>query len=902
MNWRNTIFGTAFLLVSLSSVGQALWEKPINESYYGQFLYNILEDLENQYGLQFDYEKEELVNRRIAIITFKDVPLNEVIEKLLGSSELKFQLVGSNTILIRNNLDEIKEITQPTRENLKIQGVVMENETGETLPFATIQVLGRSRGTTSNVDGYFTLNEVPTDTSTLLVQFLGFQTRYFKLYPGLLEAASKLKIYMRPITTELEEVIVAEKREHIMRATETVSKITLSPRQLEGLPSLGEKDIFRSMQLLPGISATNETSSGLYVRGGTPDQNLVLFDGFNVYHVDHFYGFFSAFNANAVKNVQLYKGGFDAKYGGRISSVVDLTGRDGNEFRPAGSFGISALSVNGSFETPFANGKGTSFLSIRRSYTDIIQSGLYNDIFDLFQEEDEGPVTGQGPVGGGRFARVQNEPAFHFYDLNGKVSYRPQENDIIEFSIYNGADKLDNSNDFNSNQFGGPFGGNGGQNFSNETVDLTDWGNVGTSLKWSRQWSDKLFSNSILSYSNYFSDRERYTIAEIATEDTTFTIRNGTIENNDVRDYSFKSQWEYALSPQHDVGFGVEMVLSNVDYSFIQNDTTVVLNREDNGVTASIYLQDTWRPMDGLIVTPGLRTNYYNNTNKIYIEPRLSLSYQLNEQWKLKGAWGLYNQFVTRVVREDVSQGNRDFWLLANDDLNPVSSSTHYILGASYETEGFLFDVEAYHKDLTGLSEYTLRFNNDFRERSTDVAELFYEGSGFSQGIEFLIQKKFGKHTGWISYTISQTIYDFPGLSSSSYPALHDQTHEFKWIENVRLKNWTLGATWVYATGKPFTEALGSYEITLLDGNTDNYLSIGEKNGQRLPSYHRLDLSITNNFKLGTSKAQIGFSIFNVYNNTNVWYKTYDFIEEDLIETDVTTLGITPNVFFNLKF
>ena len=886
----------------LPVLGQGIWEKKISKQYMGQFLYNIFKDLEGEYSIQFDFDRELITNRRIPIMIIRDEKLSDVIAELLEPYDMEHRLVGSNKVLIRKGFEEIEKITAPTRSNFRIEGVLVEMGTGETLPFATIKVLGTTIGATSNVDGFFSLDQVPSDTSTLQAQYLGFQTLDFKLYPELFSSGKRITVEMNPLTTELEEVIIAEKREHMMRATEKVSMITVSPRQLDGLPSLGEKDIFRSMQLLPGISATNETSSGLYVRGGTPDQNLVLFDGFNVYHVDHFYGFFSAFNANAVKNVQLYKGGFEAKYGGRISSVVDLTGRDGNEFRPAGSFGISALSVNGSYETPFANGKGTTFVAARRSYTDVIRSGLYNNIFDLFQEEDQGNfATGQGP-GGGRFAQLQNEPSFHFYDLNAKVSFRPTDDDILEFSIYNGQDKLDNSNDFNSNQFGGIFGG-GEQSFSNETIDLTDWGNVGSSLKWSRQWNNRLYSNSILSYSNYFSNRERFTVAEVSTSDTTFTLRTGSIENNDVKDFSLKSQWEYTLNQQHDIGFGAEVVMSDVDYSLIQDDTTTVLDRQDNGFTASLYLQDTWRPMEGLSVSPGLRLNYYNNTAKMYVEPRLSLSYQVNDQLKLKGAWGQFNQFVTRVVREDVSQGNRDFWLLANEDLNPVSSATHYILGASYETNGILFDIEGYRKNLSGLSEYTLRFSNNIRERSTEVSELFYEGEGYSEGIEFLVQKKFGKHTGWISYTLSQTIYDFPGLSENPYPALHDQTHEFKFVENVRLKNWTLGATWVYATGKPFTQPLGSYDITLLDGNTDTYLSIGEKNGQRLPSYHRLDLSITHDFSLGgRSKAQLGFSIFNLYNNTNVWYKTYDFIDNDLIETDVTTLGMTPNVFFNLKF
>ena len=215
---------------------------------------------------------------------------------------------------------------------------------------------GTDKGTATNVDGFFTLLDVPSDTSTLIVRYIGYQTSEIKLNPELLTKQLVLEIIS--ISSELEEVVITSSRESMINASEEISKISVSPAQLAKLPSLGEKDIFRSLQLLPGISGTNETSSGLYVRGGTPDQNLNLLDGFTVYHVDHFYGFFSAFNSNAIKDVQLYKGGFESKYGGRISSVVDLTGKTGNTQKFSGSAGISAISANLALEVPFAGGKG----------------------------------------------------------------------------------------------------------------------------------------------------------------------------------------------------------------------------------------------------------------------------------------------------------------------------------------------------------------------------------------------------------------------------------------------------------------------------------------------------------------------------------------------------------------
>ena len=617
-------------------------------------------------------------------------------------------------------------------------------------PLRRSQVRSTGEGTTSNVDGYFTLLHVPTDTSTLVVSYIGYKTLELKLNPNYLLNNGRLKIELESAITELQSVTISDRKEHMVKLNDKISTISISPAQLSALPSLGEKDIFRSLQLLPGVSGTNETSSGLYVRGGTPDQNLILFDGFTVYHVDHFYGFFSAFNANAVKDIQLFKGGFEAKYGGRLSSVVDLTGKTGNSNHVSGNFGVSAISVNGSLELPFDEGKGNIFLAGRRSYTDLIQSGLYDNIFDLYNSDSNntnnqaqngrgGGFRG-GPGGGGRFGQIENEPSFHFYDLNAKISYRPTDQDVVSFSLYNGKDNLDNSNEVNSSQLGFDFGGDNA-GFENSTTDINSWGNWGSSFRWGRQWSDRLYSNTVVSYSKYFTDRDRFSTTDISRADSAFTIRNGTIEDNNVNDFTSKTDLEWLATPKHTLGFGAQYTYNDVNYLQTRNDTLTVLDRQDDGVTLSAYAQDAWSPTDRLTINAGLRLVSFNKADQaLYLEPRLSASLDLTKRLKLKAAWGQYNQFVTRVVREDVSQGSRDFWLLANEDLNRPSSATHYIAGISYETDQLLFDVEVYRKDMSGLSEYTLRFANNFRQSSID--ELFFQGTGYAQGIEFLLQEE----------------------------------------------------------------------------------------------------------------------------------------------------------------
>jgi ferric enterobactin receptor len=875
-------------------------DKIVTEYFFGLDVNLILEELAEKYDFDLDYDKNAFSNTRLQRFTFRGLTLDKVLDSILDGRGVHYKFIRNKTLVIRPVGEALEIVYEPTRHNFTLSGIVTEKGSGESLPNAVVLIKGTERGTVTNIDGFFTLLDVPSDTSILIVRYIGFETTEFKLYPELL--SSQLNLEIRSISSQLDEIVITSSEERMMNVAEEISKISVSPDQLAKLPSLGEKDIFRSLQLLPGVSGTNESSSGLYIRGGTPDQNLNLLDGFTVYHVDHFYGFFSAFNANAIKDVQLYKGGFEAKYGGRISSVVDLTGKTGNTQKFSGSAGISAISANIALEVPFAKSKGSIFFAGRRSYTDIIKSGLYNNIFDLFNQESETqnqPGSGFSGRRGGRFGQAEVEPAFFFHDINGKISYRPSEKDIIAISLYNGADNLDNSRDLNSSNLG--FGGQQGSNlgFNTSTNDLTIWGNWGTSLKWGRQWNSKWYSNSVLAFSNYFSDRELFSNTEIIREDSVDTSVIGTTENNDLKDLTLRIDNEYLLNQSHNLEFGVQITNNDISYNYTRNDTMQILDRSDNGTTYAAYIQDRWKPTNNLIITPGIRASYFDATEEVYMEPRLSASYLLTSKIKLKAAWGKFYQFATRIIREDLSQGSRDFWLLANGENNPVSSAIHYIAGVSYQTDMFLFDIEAYYKDLDGLTEYTLRFQGP---RSRDIDELFYEGTGYSRGIEFLAQKKAGKYTGWISYTLGQVIYEFPGLSEEPYPALHDQTHEFKIVNSLSVGRWDLAATWVYATGKPYTSPVGTYDVTLLDGTVQSYVSIGEKNAFRLPDYHRMDVSASYNFFLGKAKSQLGLSIFNLYNNTNIWYKNYEMVDGDVIETDVTYLGVTPNVFFNVSF
>jgi ferric enterobactin receptor len=771
----------------------------------------------------------------------------------------------------------------------RIFGKVTDLKKDEPIIGATVFVKNTSIGTATSEIGYFYLT-VPSDTCVISVNFIGYETQYIRL--DTINLKKKIEIKMMAGETDIEEVIIKAEKEKIIRVNPTVvSSVSISPELIAKLPSFGEVDIMRAFQLLPGISGSNETSAGLYVRGGTPDQNLILFDGMTIYHVDHFYGFFSAFNANSVDDVELIKGGFPAEYGGRTSSVLNIIGKPADLEQYNFGGGLSLLSGNVFAEIPIIKKKLSLQVSGRRSYTDILQSGLYEKIFDMYNdaEADQGPG---GPGGGGR-PGMETEtfsPSFFFYDVNSKLTYKHSKKDLFTLSFYSGKDELDKSRDQTL-----PIGDEN----TIEIIDVVKWGNIGVSGSWQRKWTDKLISDMSLSYSNYFSLSDRKT--NIESGGTSNRRNMNMFEDNNVKDVSYRLNNNRQLLENNLLKFGAQITYNDISYQYVQNDTSEIVNTHDYGTQYLAFIQDEHKFFDKLFVNAGFRTTYYDVTNTFYYEPRLSAVLELPWNFKFKAAWGMYNQFISRTVREDVLAGSKDFWVLAEDENVPVSSSIQYVAGIEWEPDDYLFGAEVFYKDMKGLSEFSMRYT-----RSPDGAqlnELFFSGSGVAKGIEFLAQKKIGKMTGWLAYTLSSVIHEFPNMNNGlPFYALHDQTHEFKAVYSHQVNDWDFSATFIYASGTPYTAPEGVYQLTLLDGTVYDYIHVSDKNSYRLPDYHRLDISAGYNFRLGKSKASLGISIFNLYDHDNIWYKEYDTDEEtgQLIETNITKLGITPNVSFRV--
>ena len=861
----------------------------ITESYESVALASVLRSYKKKHGVRFAYDAD-LIRDKLVTASFNNTPIQEVVKAIIADESLESSWTD-NTCIIK----PMRLLT-----NFAISGTISDEYSGEVLPFANVFLKNTRKGTSTNTDGYFTLTSIPSDTSWIVVNYLGYKPSEFRVKD--IGKTYGVQLSLEAHTEVLEEVIIDE-TSPMVRPQKNIGQMTINPTKLSALPSLGEQDVFRTLQLLPGIGGTDETSSGLVIRNNSPDQNLILFDGISLYHIDHFYGIFSALNSKAIKDVQIFKAGFLPKYGGRSGAIVDITGKSGNTKRKAGSLGINMISSNIVFEAPIGD-RVNIFIAGRRSYTDIIETNLYKNLFDNVLKSSQTNANDEE-------IDLSISPNFFFYDFNSKVSYRPSKKDIVSFSIYQGKDKLDLNTveDYD-----------GIARF--ELQEDVNWGNKGYGVKWGRQWNKRYYTNLQMGYSKYFSKLEAANSLAFLpdslisdNEDDFLEIFKETVsQDNNVTDVTLRWSNEWTANDQHVLTFGTD---------FNQNRVTLrssyegfeYQNDDNSGWQLAGYFQDQVQVTDRLSLLMGLRGMYYNVTQSSFIEPRVNTTYRISDAIRLKAGWGKNNQVINRVIREDVYASNPDFWVLADEEFIPSVSSSSIAAGFTYEKGNFLIDAEVYTRDTEGILEYVPRLTN-IQPGSAATNDAYYEGINTAKGLEMLFQKKTGVHSGWISYTWSKSDNEFDELNGGiAFPSQYDQRHELKLVNMIEFGNWELSANWVYGSGKPFTPASGDYEIALLDGTNIDLVSYSDINADRLPAYHRMDVSATYSFDIGNAKAQIGGSILNLYNRGNVKFKKLVPVyfdeenESDRISEiptyelrDVKLLGFTPNIYFNIQF
>ncbi|MGF7215838.1 hypothetical protein GGR92_001978 [Spirosoma lacussanchae] len=786
------------------------------------------------------------------------------------------------------------------RSGVTVSGYVREAGSREALIGVNIYLPGSAIGTTTNTYGFYSLTLPAQDSIKLAFSFVGYEplTRVVGLRQN-----SSLDVQLTPGQALSEVSVVASRTDERVSESAQMSRIDVPVSQIKKIPAfLGEKDVLRVLQLMPGVQKGSEGQTGIYVRGGGPDQNLIILDEATVYNANHLFGFFSVFNGDALKSVELTKGGFPARYGGRLSSVIDLNMKDGNRDKLHGEGGIGLISSRLTLDGPFTKNKKGSFLvSGRRTYLDVVAA-------PLIRAQSEG----------------ETNAGYYFYDFNAKANYEFSPKNKVYLSGYFGRDRF----------------------YARDTGEGTDvgigWGNATGTLRWNHLVNQKLFSNLSLIYSDYefkISSDERGSSNNL---NTSLRYSSG------IRDLSAKLDFDYYPSPKHSVRFGTQTIFHRFTPSavVVQNSLIDQFTRNVEAIDAiesGLYAEDTWRPNERWRINGGLRLSLFAQGTANYLrpEPRLSASYQLRPGLSAKASYAIMNQYIHLLSNTGIGLPT-DLWVPTTDRIAPQQSSQvavgiandftdNFVLG-----KGFALTVEGYHKTMQNIINYREGASFLLIDDPTSAERVRWEdnvtaGRGWSYGAEVLLQRKTGRLSGWLGYTLSWTQWQFAELNAGKpfFPR-YDRRHDVSVVGIYELsKRVTLSGTWVYGTGNALTVPVANYRAfrhqpglqtffgpngvpspiaPLFDYGSDVSDYGQQKNSFRAEAYHRFDVSIQFHKQKKHHERTWEFSLYNAYNRRNPFFYQLESVSQGQGQPSRTALfrysvfPVVPSFSYNFKF
>lgn len=730
-----------------------------------------------------------------------------------------------------------------TGEALIGTNVLLFTDTTDTAPYS---------GAASNRYGFYAIPKIPKGTYYVVFRNIGYRPLTKEVNVTVLEGTLKLNVELYSEEIKLDEVLVKGEREK----TIGTSTIDISYDFLKQLPSLsGEVEVFKAIQLLPGIQVASEISSGLYVRGGSPDQTLTLVDGMIVYNPAHLGNFTSTFNSNAIQDVRLIKGAFPAEYGGRLSSVLDIKLRSGTKERDKGSIGLGAITSNITMEGPLSD-NATYMLSGRGMYYDAIQKG--------FQEDSEAPL-------------------YHFYDLNTKFTYTLSETDVFSLSAFYSKDKLYNPSAA-----------------EDITYDIA-WQNGAVNLSWLQINSQSLFSTTTISYINY-------EFKSILDDDPARESSSDYFAKSNLQDLFLSRDFELRWDENHTLKMGVESALHW--YDLIANDSydpslelDSDFNEDQFSVEAGLYFQNESQFGARLKTNVGGRFYYFDNSEYFRFEPRASVSFAMMDDFFVKGAFSIAHQFLHMITRKDKSLPT-DFWYPSSENVKP-SRSTQYVasLEKYFGDNSYLASIEGYYRDMKNIYEFKQGVSLQVGE---PIDEEFTEGEGEAYGVEFFFNKRTGDLTGWIGYTLAWTRRQFDGLNGGRiYYPRYDRRHDLSLVLSYEAsERLSLGMTFTYATGQGYTLPTGKYSFGNigLPGGGETKLNFSARNDFKLPDYHRLDLNATYTVNWFNLDTEVYLNLYNVYNRDNAFSYYVTSEEGKTVIKQITLFPFIPTLGLNINF
>lgn len=751
-------------------------------------------------------------------------------------------------------------------QNFTISGNIKDAKNGEDLIGATVRVKElKDKGARSNSYGYYSIT-VPKGKYTLIYQYLGYEQKEIQMS---VEKNITQQVQLTRVERAIKDVVVKAAREDQNVSRTEMGVIKLDPKAIESVPVLfGEKDILKTLQLTPGIKSAGEGQSGFFVRGGGADQNLILLDEAPVYNASHLLGFFSVFNSDALKDVTLYKGDIPAEFGGRASSVLDVKMKDGNNKKLTASGGIGLISSRLTVEGPIVKEKGSFIISGRRTYADLF----------LKLSRDS----------------LRSSSKLYFYDLNLKANYQLGKKDRIFLSGYFGKDILG---------LGSSFGFN--------------WGNTTSTVRWNHLFNAKLFSNTSFIYSNY-----AYLI-KAGFDDQSFQIKSS------IRDYDVKQDFSYFANSNNSIKFGFNFMHHTFRPTVFSgtNINTADSLKNRYALEGGIYVQNEQNLSSKFSIKYGLRyslfdylgpgTAYtydakgkiidkkqYGNGESIKsyggLEPRISAKYQLNDVSSVKASYNRNLQYL-HILSNSTTSSPTDIWVPSSNNVKPqIANQIAAGYFRNFNNNMYECSVETYYKTLGNQIDYK---NGADLFLNPDVeAELEY-GKGRAYGAEFYFHKQTGRLTGWISYTLSRSLRTFKNINNGSeYPAKQDRIHDIAIVGMYDItKKIKASANWVYNTGSAVTFPSGSY---IVDNQKVPYYT--ERNGYRMPSYHRLDIGVTW-YRKKTEKRESSwnFSVYNAYGRQNAYSISFEDSKTDPTKKEAVKTSLfrwVPSITYNFKF
>ena len=725
-----------------------------------------------------------------------------------------------------------------------ISGFVRDISNGEPISYANVFISNSTNGSTTNRDGYFAISDLQVGKYELNVTMIGFAS-YKDSVELLTNESVRLDIVLRSQVLESSEILVTAERQKFQRAIES-SQISLDIRELNSAPALIEPDVFRTLQMLPGVQTTSDFSSALYVRGSTPDQNLIMLDGIAIYNPYHLGGIFSTFNTDAIKEADFRAGGFSARYGGRMGAILNVINREGNTEKIKGSANLSLISSKILIEGPVPKWrgiKGSWMFSGRRTYIDKVVHAL--KIPNGEKSEDGSDIYYEFP--------------YYFYDYQIKANIDLNQDHRLTFTRFYGDDVLDFS-------YEDPIRVAQGNNVTVQQefhlgLDWP-WGNKTNGLTWRWIISPKTIAKTFISSSRYrfdfdlsFVDRDTYIYSDSTA--INFTNFNWNIYDL-IKDRTIETEVQYKLSKNHSLTAGAQ--LRNIDfdlginYELTTQDTFFTWNPlylKNSTQEFAVFAQDRWEVSKNLKIRGGLRMTDYNLHDKVYLDPRLGVKYNLSDNIALKTNWGLYHQFLTTANNQDENLRLVELWLGIPEN-KPASISEHLITGLEYMSkENIFYRIELYNKTFDNLLTLKQDNANEFEGVTQDsTINEFWDTRGNSKGVELLIKKSSGRFNGWVGYTFSETKYFTQ--PNGWYSPNFDRTNTLNIVANFEINSdLEFSAALTQSTGNPYTKILGrvyDWEQNLYNDSywypVDSYL-VGNKNTERYEDYFRVDVGMT---------------------------------------------------------